>query len=251
MDVRTSLFQPFRTGMQWIHQSSLVAMDWSIRRVGWLWMESGNHGELSRENQWLRQQRLSLQDRVVQLNATIDHYKESESLLQVRMLHGDTSLVANVLSVSPEPFVQWYVIDKGSKDGVIVGNAVADAKGILGQIASVENHTSRVILITDTRTAIPVKNKRTGERSLAKGFERQRLILLNVPSEQDVSMGDTYVTSGMGEVYPVDYAVGEVNEVSRETGTGFADIRLKPHAEFNRTRMVLVHTKSSVVSNAG
>jgi len=245
VDVQTRALTPLRDGIHWINQASVNGMDWSIRRVGWLWVESGSSGELIRENQWLRKEVLSIQNRLNQKDALLDYYKESEALLKIQAsMNNVTSIVAKVLSVSPEPFVQWYIIDKGSRDGVTIGQAVADANGILGQISNVSQTSSKIILITDTRSAIPVKNHRTAQRGLAMGFERQQLKLLNVPSEQDVVIGDEYLTSGMGEVYPKGYSVGVVKGVVKETGTGFSDILLTPKAQFNRTQLVLVLDKA-------
>ena len=68
------------------------------------------------------------------------------------------------------------ILNKGRNDGVYVGQPVLDAYGLMGQVIAVDSITSRVLLITDTQSAIPVLNVRNGMRSIAIGVGCGRLL---------------------------------------------------------------------------
>ena len=106
------------------------------------------------------------------------------------------------------------MIDKGSADGLEVGQAVLDAHGLFGQIVEVGSSTSRVLLIIDKDHAVPVQVNRSGARSIAGGTgSKDSLVLENVPVSMDIMTGDLLETSGLGGRFPVGYPVAEVTSV--------------------------------------
>ena len=80
----------------------------------------------------------------------------------------DSVLIAELVNVSPDPLKQLIMIDKGEKDGVYIGQAVIDAYGLVGQVVEVNAIQSTVILISDSRHALPVQINRNGVRAIAE-----------------------------------------------------------------------------------
>ena len=133
------------------------------------------------------------------------------------------------------------LIDRGSVDGVVPGQAVIDGNGVMGQIEDVHLHFSQVRLISDPNHALPVQINRTGLRSVAYGSgETGALNLPNVPLEADVREGDLVVTSGLGDRFPGGYPVARVIRVLREDGETFARVLAEPLAALDRGREVLL-----------
>lgn len=76
-----------------------------------------------------------------------------------------------------------------------------DEKGMIGQIISVGENTSRVLLLTDVTHSIPVQVLRNDVRVIASGTgHSDELTLDNVPRSVDIEKGDLLVTSGLGGV---------------------------------------------------
>ena len=152
-----------------------------------------------------------------------------------------TVLIAEIISVRTAPNSHYVVIDKGSADGLEVGQAVLDAHGLFGQIVEVGSSTSRVLLIIDKDHAVPVQVNRSGARSIAGGTgSKDSLVLENVPISMDIMTGDLLETSGLGGRFPVGYPVAEVISVVLDATSVFAQVQVRPLARINQSRFLLV-----------
>ena len=76
-------------------------------------------------------------------------------------------LIAEIVSVRSTPSAHQVIIDKGSVDGLQVGQAVLDAEGLFGQLVEVGRSTSRVLLLIDKDHAVPVQVTRNGARKIS------------------------------------------------------------------------------------
>ncbi len=150
-------------------------------------------------------------------------------------------MVAEVLHIDLDPYAQKIVIDKGTRDGVYVGQPVLDAKGVMGQVISVSPISSYVMLLTNPSHAIPIQINRSGLRAIVSGRgSRQPLQLKYVPHHADIRVGDVLVTSGLGGRFPPGYPVGTIEAIDYPQGEAFADIRVKPAAELAISHHVLL-----------
>ena len=149
--------------------------------------------------------------------------------------------IAEVLTAETDIYRQQVVINQGEKDGAYIGQPVIDEKGVVGQIISVGEHTSRVLLITDIAHSIPVQVLRNDVRMIASGTgHNDELILDNVPRSVDIEKGDLLVTSGLGGRFLEGYPVAIVESVSRDGQNYFATVTAKPLAFIDKLRYVLL-----------
>ena len=122
---------------------------------------------------------------------------------------------ARILNIQSARYSRTVSISKGTNDGIVDGQVAVSGTGIYGQVISSTAVTSDVIQLTDTRHTIPVKNKRTGATALAVGTGYENEVRLNSISEIDeVKKGDIYVSSGLGQVFPADYPVATVRDIT-------------------------------------
>ena len=148
---------------------------------------------------------------------------------------------AELVRVDLDPFSHKVLIDRGSTDNVVAGQAVIDGAGVMGQVEDVHFHFSSVRLISDPNHALPVQINRTGLRTVAFGSgETGALNLPNVPRQADVREGDLVVTSGLGDRFPGGYPVARVTGIDREEGQTFVHVRAEPLAALDRGREVLL-----------
>lgn len=180
----------------------------------------------------LQQQRfLDLESENRQLRALLQSAEQQQ--LQVKM--------AEVLFVAAGTRSSEWVLNKGSRDGVYIGQAVLDAQGVLGQVVMVGPKTSRLMLINDPKSSVPVEILRTGLRSMLQGAgSNQPLILSFIPKTEPVSVNDILVSSGVGDRFPKGYPVGKVSEVTDHPGDQFLSITVLPVASLVHERFVLL-----------
>ena len=145
------------------------------------------------------------------------------------------------MAVDTTPSRQVLILNKGSRDGVFVGQPVLDAKGVMGQIIDVGLMTSTILLISDAKCAVPIRNNRTGERAILVGTNSMtHLSLIHLPGTSSIVKGDLLVTSGLGRRYPEGYPVGRVEDITHKPGDEFMTVRVAPIARLNRNRLVLL-----------
>ena len=162
-------------------------------------------------------------------------------LLNATELVMDSVLVTEVIGVSANPQRHTLSIDRGTKDGVFVGQPLLDAEGLMGQIITVHKNHSMALLITDSSHALPVQVLRNGVRSIAEGSSDYNLLSLKfVSPTADIVEGDRLVSSGLGGLYPVGYPVGTVISIEQEAGDSFMKIKVDPSAEIDRSRHLLL-----------
>ncbi|WP_439258046.1 rod shape-determining protein MreC [Lonepinella sp. BR2271] len=149
--------------------------------------------------------------------------------------------IAEILTAESDTYRQQVVINQGRGAGVYAGQPVIDERGVVGQIISAGEDTSRVLLLTDVTHSIPVQVLRNDVRTIASGTGRaDELSLDNVPRSVDIVKGDLLVTSGLGGRFPEGYPVAVVDKVSRDGSNYFATISAKPLASLERLRYVLL-----------
>lgn len=197
--------------------------------------------DLQEENEALRARLLILERRALKYAALASENNELRKLMNSSEVLDDRVIVAEVVAVSPDPFSHEIVINKGSRDGVEVGQAILDANGLMGQVQQASSFTSRVLLVSDSSHAVPVEVVRNGLRAILLGNgNTSALELVHVPDTADIREGDLLVSSGLGGRFPKGYPVAEVDQITKEAGEPFVKIRATPMAELNRSRLVLV-----------
>ena len=203
--------------------------------------------ELVEQNKQLEQKLLVAQHELGLLeNVAFENSRLLELDESANAIFGEVS-PAEIINTSPDPSSKKVLINKGALDDVVNGQAVLDANGLMGQIDQVMPTTSWVLLITDSQHQTPVEVNRNGERALARGSSRGlgQLELEFVTASQDIRVGDKLVSSGMGSVYPKNYPVGEVETINRDPGLNFLTVKVKPFANLDSTRLVLLVKPSS------
>jgi len=150
-------------------------------------------------------------------------------------------LVAQLSVFAASGLDQQITIDKGKIDGLYVGQPVIDAYGLFGQVVSVGPKVSKILRITDAKSAVPVMIVRNGIQVIAIGTgHSNNLELINAPETIDIKEGDFLVTSGMGQRFPAGYAVGSVKMIKHILGEQFIKVLITPSARVNSSQNVLL-----------
>lgn len=198
--------------------------------------------ELEIRNAELEEELLTLQFKQQKMDHLVAENERLNELLKASSIVDEVAVRAQLLGESPDPFAKRVLINKGSSEGVFIGQPVVDAHGLMGQVVEVEPLTSWVLLITDAQHATPVQVNRNGVRWIAAGTSDSlhQLTLENVPTNADIQVGDVLVTSGLDQRFPAGYPVGVVSSVTKDPGQSFAIVYATPTAQLDRSRNVLL-----------
>ena len=121
-----------------------------------------------------------------------------------------THVTGVVLADSGSPFRQSVLLNVGARDGIRDGWATMDGIGFVGRIAGVGERSSRVILVTDSNSRIPVTIQPSGQQAILSGDNSSAPPLDFIEDTDAVQPGDRVVTSGDDGVLPAGLLVGQV-----------------------------------------
>ncbi|WP_434699505.1 rod shape-determining protein MreC [Pseudomonas sp. D1-1] len=241
VDARFTLLKPVRSQMSLVLMESYWITDLPQRLWQGVASQFGSRTELVAENEKLKTENLLLQGRMQKLAALTEQNVRLRELLNSSALVNEKVEVAELIGMDPNPFTHRIIINKGERDGVVLGQPVLDARGLMGQVVELMPYTSRVLLLTDTTHSIPVQVNRNGLRAIASGAGNpERLELRHVADTADIKEGDLLVSSGLGQRFPAGYPVATVKEVIHDSGQPFAIVRAVPTAALNRSRYLLL-----------
>jgi rod shape-determining protein MreC len=230
-----------RSGFALVISPVQYLVDYPVRVIGWLQSLVSAKKALINENMKLRYQQTLLEAELQKLLVIKEENSQLRQLLLTSSKAKMRAMAAQILAVDTSSSRQLIVLNKGKRDGVYVGQPVLDAKGVMGQIIDIGSMTSTVLLISDAKSAVPVKNNRTGERAILIGTNNMsRLSLINLPKTSAISKDDLLVTSGLGRLYPEGYPVGRVEAIKSIPGEAFIKVDVNPIALLNRNRLVLL-----------
>lgn len=146
-----------------------------------------------------------------------------EAALQLEQKNAQLSLLNNVkldltinwvtgqvVADSGSPFNQSVLLNIGSQDGVQDGAAAIGGLGLVGRVSGVGQNTSRVILLTDVSSSIPVVVQKTGQSALLNGDNSLNPILNFLEDKRAIRPGMRVFTSGEGKVFPKDLLIGTI-----------------------------------------
>lgn len=200
-----------------------------------------NRASVVAENEALKAANLRFQAQLQRLKVIESENARLRQLLGSSERLGQNVLISELLSVSLDPFQQKLRIDKGLRHGAFVGQAVIDARGVMGQVTEAAKQSATVLLLSDPNHIIPVEVVRNGLRTVAAGTGKpNRLQLRFLPNRADIHVGDDLVSSGLGGVYPPDYPVAKVIQVRSIPGEAFLEVFAEPTALLDRAREVLL-----------
>ena len=232
-----------RVGLSLLITPLQYVVDYPLRVMGFVGSLFSSKKTLVDENIQLRYEQTMLEAKLQKFLAISDENSQLKELLSASTAANANinAMAAQVLAVDTTSSRQLLVLNKGKRDGVIVGLPVLDAKGVVGQIIDVGFMTSTILLVSDLKSAVPIRNNRTGERAILVGTNSiSELSLINLPRTSSIIKGDLLVTSGLGRLYPEGYPVGIVSEVKNIPGDDFIKVIVSPIALLNSNRLVLI-----------
>ena len=187
------------------------SFEWMLRpmtSVVKLAQDYQSYEKLLEQNKELRRE---LQQMKSWKEAALQLEQENARLLDLNQLRVDSKLThvsGIVVADSGSPFRQSVLLNIGSRDGIQDGWAAMDGLGLVGRISGVGSSTSRVILLTDNASQIPVIIQPSGQQAILMGDNSHAPPVEFIENVDLVRPGDRIVTSGRGGVLPTGLLIG-------------------------------------------
>ncbi|MFA4948575.1 MAG: rod shape-determining protein MreC, partial [Candidatus Krumholzibacteriia bacterium] len=119
-------------------------------------------------------------------------------------------LPCEIIARSSTSFFRSIMVDRGTADSVRVGMAVVGYRGLVGRVSQVFPTSSQVVLINNKSISVSCMNRRNRVVGMLEWDRGSFFRLEYVGKEEDIVIGDTLVTSGLGMLFPKGFPVGAV-----------------------------------------
>lgn len=176
-------------------------------------------------------------------NARLKKLLDFKESIQAQMLP------AEVIGYDPSSWFKTVLINKGVEDGISKNMAVVTSDGIVGRVVEVSRATSKLLLMTDHRSAIDAIVQRTRAKGILVGKVDQRCRLKYVFRSDDVTIGDDIITSGLGGTFPKGLPLGKVSRIKKNGYGMFQEVQVTPIVAFSKLEEVLVITANNHASD--
>lgn len=150
---------------------------------------------------------------------------------RAKALEIENNLLANMLNYTPPPEAKYVTARVIAEEGdafshsliaytghinkVKKGQVALSDKGVVGRIDKVGEMYSKIILITDINSKIPVMVERTRVRGILSGDNTPYPKMIFIPLEAELSVGDRIVTSGVAGVFPAGLPIGRISSIEK------------------------------------
>ena len=143
-------------------------------------------------------------------NYLVSENKRLRKLIQEYIFNSD-ELVAKVLLDKDSPFLKSIIVNKGSKDNIKIGMAVLDGPYLIGKVVEVNYGTSRILLISDLNSKIPIILEPGDYQSIMSGTGKNYAKIQHFKDEYSDDNEKIVYTSGAGGVFKSGIPIGKFN----------------------------------------
>ena len=162
-----------------------------------------NYDELKKENNKLKN------------NISESDFLEFENAQLRKLIEEQASSFSDLLSArvmidKQSPYLNSFIINIGSNKNIKNGMAVLDGKNFVGRIVDVNFFSSRVLLVSDLNSKIPVIIEPSGHHAILSGHGTNKPILEYLPENYTIQDGDKVYTSGKEGIFSPGIPIGEI-----------------------------------------
>ncbi len=194
---------------------------------------------LSVENEQLKMEIISAEEALMEnerLKALIDAQDTYQSL---------DPIYAKLIARDAGPWFESFSLNRGSNHGIAAGMAVVNGDGLIGRVYEVGLNYSKVISIIDSRSRVACLVQRTRDNGIMRGQiadsdSEAHCFVYYLPNVNNITPGDTVVTSGTDSLYPKGLKIGSVTAVSLDAGSEGTYAVVTPSVDFQRIEEVFI-----------
>ena len=219
----------------------------SVKVIGRIVLDISSFTKVYEQNERLKNE---LQDMRKWREAAIQLEQKNAKLRALNNLKVNSKLnwvSGEVIADSGSPYSSSVLINVGIDDGIIDGSAVVDGLGLVGRISGVEDQISRIILLSDTKSYVPVIIEPNNQEAIIRGDNSSTPLVDFIRGTDKIQPGFRIYTSGTGGVYPPGILIGKV------VLSADKKIRVRLSANINKLDYlrILIDKKRKIPSGVG
>lgn len=163
--------------------------------------------------------------------------KSLHSLLNLNLSSEVKYVSARVLSDTQNTFSKTLLISAGESNNIKLNQVVLSGEGILGRIIEVGDKVSRILLITDINSRIPVKIEKINKKAIVTGDNSDFLSVMYMDYLDNDLIGKKVITTGDGGVFPAGLVVGTIAKIDNNI------VYVKPLSQMDNIEFVKIIEK--------
>ena len=169
-----------------------------------------NHNKLYKENEKIKSELEILKAKDLLNEFTILENQRLKKIVDDYLVKSDT-IIAKVLSDKGSPFLRSIIINKGSKQKINLGMVVMDGAYIVGKVVEVNYLSSRILLLSDLNSKIPVIIEPNAVFSILSGTGKDYGVIQYSKKYEDIKNESIIYTSGAGNLFKAGIPIGRMN----------------------------------------
>ncbi|XVN42985.1 MAG: rod shape-determining protein MreC [Candidatus Rickettsia vulgarisii] len=193
---------------------------------------------LARENIKLKLEIAKLKQLENNLYVLQAENKELKGLLSLVEGQQYKYITAKLMSVTLNPFSKTAIISAGIKHGIEVNQIVTHGQDLVGRIIEVSNNYSKIMLVNDTNSRIPIITSLSKEKGIITG-DGNNCKILYLPETNLIQKDETVITSGHGNIYPSGITVGHVSNIN------YNNVTITPLVDLSKIEFVNILTPTT------
>ena len=177
----------------------------------------------------------------------LDKYREGyrrflhlERELEFKKQQEFPPITANVIGRDGDRWFYNIIVDQGKNGGVAEGMVARTSLGVVGQVLHISKNYSKVLLANAPSSAIDAMIQKNRVRGILKGAGEEGYVLHYVLKDEQVKVGDSVVTAGIGGMFPSGIPLGKVSSVQKKRRGMFLEIKVRPAVDFQKLEFIFL-----------
>ena len=172
-----------------------------------------NHFNLYKSNEENKSELINLRSKDLLNKFLILENKRLKSIVDDYLVESKT-VIAKVINDRGSPFLKSIIINKGSKQNISLGMVALDGKYLVGKVVEVNYISSRVLLLSDLNSKIPVTIEPNGILSILSGTGEDHGIIQYSKNDEIIKNGSIVYTSGKSGLFKSGIPIGKIDDNS-------------------------------------
>jgi rod shape-determining protein MreC len=215
-------------------------------KLGDIWEVTFHGDNIVRENLRNERELLKLRLELAQAREKVEQMKSLHGQLRRAAGRGFEVIPARVNGRDPDSWYQTLLIDRGRRDGLRRGMAVAHGENFVGRVIEVGGRWSRVRLVLDVESAIPAVTVGGEVPGMVIGSGPGELKMTLIKHNDRVKVNDVVVTTHLDPVFPEEaplpqgLVIGKMVSVFQEEEGLYQSAILESEVPFRHLSQLLV-----------
>ena len=168
------------------------------------------HVNLYSDYSQLKEENDKLKNKISETSFLEMENTQLRKLIEEQVSSSSNLVSARVMLDKQSPYLNSFIINVGSNKGIKNGMAVLDGKNFIGRIVDVNFFSSRVLLVSDLNSKIPVLTEPSAHHAILSGRGTNKPTLEYLPEKHTIQNGDKVYTSGKEGIFPPGIPIGEI-----------------------------------------